>query len=55
MDEVHIPRISVFDISAAVAEGGWEDPAENTEVDMGRRCRGSRQRGTVHIDDEVIC
>ena len=55
MDEVHIPRVAVSDISAAVAEGGWEYPAENSEVYMRRRCRGSRQGGTVHIDDEVIC
>ena len=55
MDEVQIPRVSVSDISAAVAEGGWGYPAENSEVDMGRRCRRSMQGGTVHIDDEVIC
>ena len=55
VDEVHIPRVSVSDISAAVAEGGWGYPAENSEVYMRRRCRGSRQGGTVHIDDEVVC
>ena len=53
--EVHIPRVSVSDISAAVAEGGWGYPAEYSEVDMGRRCRRSRQGGTVHIENEVIC
>ena len=54
-DEVHIPRVTVSDISAAVAEGGWGYPAKNSEVDMGHRCRRSRQGRTVHIDDEVIC
>ena len=54
MDEVHIPRVSVSDISAAVAECGWEYPAEDSKVDMGRRWRRSRQGGTVSIDDEVI-
>ena len=55
VNEVHIWRVSVSDISAAVAESGWGYPAENSEVDMRRRWRGSRQGGTVHIDDEVIC
>ena len=39
VDEVHIPRVAISDISAAVAEGGWGYPAENSEVDMGRRWR----------------
>ena len=55
VNEVHISRVTVSDISAAVAECGWGYPAENSEVYMGRRCRRSRQGGTVHIDDEVIC
>ena len=55
VDEVHVPRVSVSDISAAVAECGWGYPAENSEVDMRRRWRRSRQGGTVHINDEVIC
>ena len=55
VDEVYIPRVSVSDISAAVTEGSGGYSAENSEVDMGRRCGRSRQGGTVHIDDEVIC
>ena len=55
VNEVHIPRVAVSDISAAVTEGSGGYPAENSEVDMGRRCRGARQGGTVHRDDEVIC
>ena len=39
VDEVHIPRVSVSDISSAVAWCGLGYPAENSEVDMGRRWR----------------
>ena len=55
MDEVHVPRVAISDISSAVAECGWGYPAVNSEVDMGHRWRRSRQGGTVYMDDEVIC
>ena len=55
MDEVHVSRVTISDIGSAVAEDGWGYPSENSEVDMGHRWRRSRQGGTVHIDDEVIC
>ena len=48
-DEVHKPRVAISNISAAVAECGWGYPVKNSKVDMGRRCRGSKHGGTVHI------